>query len=220
MFGFVFSAAQLVLRLLLHSWFWLVLCLELHSFVSSAAQLVLVSFVSCAAQFCVFCCTAGFVFCCRVFLFVCFIVFFLFCFLVFCCMVSFYPVIQVSFCLPIFCISSPFYVSPVCTSLSCFALPCVSVCMGLLLWWCVWVFLNFFNSPLLLFFFFFWGGEGELYWNLLNLLWLVFWSGTGLWDDHPRVYVSDKKAFFVINTSDTGPQIYELVAQTQDARKT
>lgn len=35
-----------------------------------------------------------------------------------------------------------------------------------------------------------------------------------------RDVATDKKAFFVINTSDTGPQIYELVAQTQDARKT
>ncbi|XP_076438420.1 rho guanine nucleotide exchange factor 11-like isoform X2 [Babylonia areolata] len=35
-----------------------------------------------------------------------------------------------------------------------------------------------------------------------------------------RNVATDKKAFFVINTSDTGPQIYELVAQTQDARKT
>ncbi|XP_076457350.1 rho guanine nucleotide exchange factor 11-like [Babylonia areolata] len=35
-----------------------------------------------------------------------------------------------------------------------------------------------------------------------------------------REVATDKKAFFVINTSDTGPQIYELVAQTQDARKT
>ncbi|KAK7488904.1 hypothetical protein BaRGS_00019861, partial [Batillaria attramentaria] len=34
-----------------------------------------------------------------------------------------------------------------------------------------------------------------------------------------RNVATDKKAFFVINTSDTGPQIYELVAQTQDARK-
>lgn len=40
----------------------------------------------------------------------------------------------------------------------------------------------------------------------------------GLWP--LCVCVSDKKAFFVINTSDAGPQIYELVAQTQDARKT
>ncbi|KAL8598393.1 hypothetical protein ACOMHN_032670 [Nucella lapillus] len=35
-----------------------------------------------------------------------------------------------------------------------------------------------------------------------------------------RNVATDKKAFFVINTSDTGPQIYELVAHTQDARKT
>ncbi|KAK7106216.1 hypothetical protein V1264_017494 [Littorina saxatilis] len=34
-----------------------------------------------------------------------------------------------------------------------------------------------------------------------------------------RNVATDKKAFFVINTSDTGPQIYELVAPTQDARK-
>ncbi|XP_050416069.1 rho guanine nucleotide exchange factor 11 isoform X2 [Patella vulgata] len=34
-----------------------------------------------------------------------------------------------------------------------------------------------------------------------------------------RNVATDKKAFFVINTSEAGPQIYELIAATQDSRK-
>ena len=42
--------------------------------------------------------------------------------------------------------------------------------------------------------------------DTLDIVWIVF-------------VVADKKAFFVVSTSEVGPQIYELVAHTTEEKK-